>query len=61
MLAQDFFAEHRNADNLAEEVHRPLGPRQSAQLAVYDDTVESEAGAWTTAGKTTEAGTDAGA
>jgi hypothetical protein len=61
VLAKDFLAEHRNADDLAEEVHHPLGPRQSARVAVYDDTVESEAGAWTTAGENTEAGTDAGA
>jgi len=51
-LPQDFPAERRNADDLAEEVHHPLGPRQSAQGAVYDDTVESEAGSWTTAGQT---------
>ena len=40
-LAQDFLADHRNADDLAEEVHHPLGPRQSAQVAVYDDAVEA--------------------
>ena len=24
-----------------EEVHHPLGPRQPAEVAVYDDTVEA--------------------
>jgi hypothetical protein len=32
---------HRKADDLAEEVHHTLGPRQPAQVAVYDDAVEA--------------------
>jgi hypothetical protein len=40
-LAQDLLADHRNADDLVEEVYHPLGARQSAQVAVYDDAVEA--------------------
>ncbi len=40
-LAQDLPADHGNASDLMEEVHHPLGPRQPAEVAVYDDAVEA--------------------
>ena len=40
-LAQDLLADHGNANDLMEEVHHPLGARQSAEVAVYDDAVEA--------------------
>jgi hypothetical protein len=39
-LAQDLPA-RGNANDLMEEVHHPLGSRQPAEVAVYDDTVEA--------------------
>jgi hypothetical protein len=43
-LVQDLPADHGNADDLMEEVHHPLGPRQPAEVAVYDDAVEAVVG-----------------
>src|SRR6202023_4177202 len=40
-LAQDLPADHGNAHDLMEEVHHPLGARQPAEVAVYDDAVEA--------------------
>ena len=40
-LAQDFLADDRNADDQVEEVYHPLGARQPAEVAVYDDAVEA--------------------
>ena len=40
-LAQDLPADHGNPNDLMEEVHHPLGPRQPAEVAVYDDAVEA--------------------
>ena len=40
-LAQDLPADHGNANDLMEEVHHPFGPRQPAEVAVYDDAVEA--------------------
>src|SRR6202022_1538712 len=40
-LAQDFLADNRNADDQMEEVYHPLGARQPAEVAVYDDAVEA--------------------
>ena len=40
-LAQDLPADHGNASDLMEEVHHPFGPRQPAEVAVYDDAVEA--------------------
>src|ERR1700756_445742 len=40
-LAEDLLADRRNADHVAEEVHHLLGPRQVAQVTVYDDAVEA--------------------
>ena len=34
-------ADDRNADDLMEEVDHPLGARQPAEVAVYDDAVEA--------------------
>ena len=40
-LAQNLFADDRNADNAAEEVHDLLGPRKAAQVAVDDNAIEA--------------------
>jgi len=40
-LAEDLFVDRGDADHVAEEVHHLLGPRQAAQVTVYDDTVEA--------------------
>ena len=40
-LAQDLPTDHGNANDLMEEVHHPLGPRQPTKVAVYDDAVEA--------------------
>jgi hypothetical protein len=40
-LAQDLPADHGDANDLMEEVHHPLGSRQRAEVAVYDDAVEA--------------------
>jgi hypothetical protein len=40
-LAQDLLADDRNADDQMEEVYHPLGARQPAEVAVYDDAVEA--------------------
>jgi hypothetical protein len=40
-LAENFLADSRNAQNLPEEVDHLFGPRQIAQVAVDDDTVET--------------------
>ena len=40
-LAQDLFAEHRNANDLSEKVHHLFGPSQPAEVAVNDNAVEA--------------------
>ena len=40
-LAEDLLADRRNADHVAKEVHHLFGPRQAAQVTVYDDAVEA--------------------
>ena len=40
-LAEDVFADRGNADDVAEEVHHLLGPRQGAEVTVNDNAVEA--------------------
>ncbi len=40
-LAENFFAHHRNAEDLANEMNHLLGPGKPVQVAVDDDTVEA--------------------
>jgi hypothetical protein len=40
-LAEDFLADCRDADHVAEEVHHLLRPRQAAQVTVNDNAVEA--------------------
>jgi len=40
-LAQEFFAHHRNAEHLTEEVYQLLGSRQGGEVAVNDNAVEA--------------------
>ena len=40
-LAQDLLADHRNADDLTEEVHDLLRARETAEVAVNDNAVEA--------------------
>ena len=40
-LAEDLLADRRHADHVAEKVHHLLGPRQVAQVTVYDYAVEA--------------------
>ena len=40
-LAQDLFADRRNTDHVAEEVHHLLGARQAAEVTVNDDAVKA--------------------
>src|SRR5262249_24962568 len=40
-LAQDLLADRRDANNLTEEVHHLLGPRQPAEVTVNDNAVEA--------------------
>src|SRR4029077_10424675 len=40
-LAQDLFAEHRNANDVSEKVHHLFGPRQPTEVAVNDNAVEA--------------------
>ena len=40
-LAQHFWAHHREAQNLPDEIHHLLGSRQTAQVAVNDDAIEA--------------------
>src|SRR2546427_1555966 len=40
-LAKHFLAHHREAQNLTDEINHLLRSRQSAQVAVNDDTVEA--------------------
>jgi hypothetical protein len=39
--AQHFLAHRRDADDLAEEVHRLPGPRQAAEITMNDSAVEA--------------------
>ena len=40
-LAEDFFAHHRDSQDLPEEINHLLGPGQPAQVPVNDDPVEA--------------------
>jgi hypothetical protein len=40
-LTQDLLADHRNADDLTEEVHDLLRARETAEVAVNDNAVEA--------------------
>ena len=40
-LAEHFFAHHREAQNLTDEIHHLLGSREPAQVAVNDHAVEA--------------------
>jgi len=40
-LAEHLLVEHRNSENLAEEIHHLLGTGQPAQVAMDDDAVEA--------------------
>ena len=40
-LAHDLFADERNADNAVEEMHNLFRAGQAAQVAMYDDAVET--------------------
>jgi hypothetical protein len=40
-LAEHFFAHHRDAQNLADEIHDLLGPGQATEVAMDDDAVET--------------------
>ncbi len=40
-LAEHFFADHRQAQNLMDEINHLLGSGQTAQVAVDDDAVEA--------------------
>jgi hypothetical protein len=40
-LAQNLLADHRDADDLTEEMHHLLRPRQPAQVTVNDNAVEA--------------------
>jgi hypothetical protein len=39
--AENFFAHHRNPEDLANEMNYLLGPGQPAEVAVEDDAVET--------------------
>ena len=40
-LAEHFFADHRDAENMAKEINHLLRPGQTAEVAVNDDAVEA--------------------
>src|SRR6201993_218905 len=40
-LAEHFLAQDRNSEDLAKEMNHLLGPRQSAQVTVDDDSIEA--------------------
>jgi hypothetical protein len=40
-LAEDLLADHRNTQEVMEEIDHLLGPGQSGEVAVYDDAVEA--------------------
>jgi len=40
-LAEDLLVDRGHADDVAEEVHHLLGPRQAAEITVNDDAVEA--------------------
>ena len=40
-LAKDFLAQHGNTEDLAEKMNHLLRPRQSAQIAIDDDSIEA--------------------
>jgi ferritin-like metal-binding protein YciE len=40
-LTEHFFAHHREAQNLTDEIHHLLGSRQTTQVAVNDDAIEA--------------------
>src|SRR6516162_260864 len=40
-LSEDLLADRGNADDVTEEVHHLLGPRQTAEVTVNDNAVEA--------------------
>jgi hypothetical protein len=40
-LAEHFFAHHRDAQNLADEIHDLLGTGEPTEVAMDDDAVET--------------------
>ena len=40
-LAEHFFADDRDVEDVAKEMHHLLGPGQAAEVAVNDDAVEA--------------------
>ena len=41
MVRTCLLGDHRNTDDLSEEVHHLLGPCQTGKIAVNDDAVEA--------------------